>query len=97
MRYTEAEAAFLSEGRPIYETRGSRTIIVGEFKRIVDIRALGCPEALYEKLLDQRAHKIRKEFAEFRSGKPAATVTRRAVEVTTSPAPLAEVFGTKLF
>jgi hypothetical protein len=61
--YTEPEIRFLLQ-RHRTETadRSSHPLAEG-----IDLRQLGCPARLFEKILEQRARKLGPAFAEFRN------------------------------
>ncbi len=61
MQFTELEVRFLIGEH--HTPGGEREVLRG----IVDTRKLGCPEHLFFKVLEQRARKLGKSFAEFRA------------------------------
>lgn len=61
MQFTEPEVRFLIGEH--YAPGGQREVL----RPIVDTRRLGCPERIFFGVLEQRARKLGKTFAEFRA------------------------------
>lgn len=77
MTFTENEVRFLARAH-------------GRLVPIADIRQLGCPEAIFNRILEDRARKLGNVFTEFRAGiKSTATATEANLA--------AEIAANKLF
>ena len=63
MKYSEAEIAFLIRPHKV-ETADMRERAL---RQAVDLRQLGCPAAIFEKVLESRARKLGSKFIEFRN------------------------------
>ncbi len=83
MQFTESEIRFLMGSH--HETAaGTRTLTP-----MTDLRQLGCPLAIFTKVLESRAARLGDKFLEFRSGHRA---------VVTEPSTLeSEIANSKLF
>ena len=69
MKFSESEIRFLLRPR-VAETadmNGNRNLTP-----IRDLRELGCPAAVFQKVLESRARRLGKQFAEFRASSAAA-------------------------
>ena len=77
MNFTENEVRFLSNAH-------------GRLQPIVDVRKLGCPESVFNRILEDRAKKLGNTFTEFR-----ATHSQPSTAEETSLA--AEIAANKLF
>ena len=67
--YTEAEISYLMNQHSVEYAAGPRCLAP-----MVDLRTMGCPARIFEKVLESRARKLGKAFAEFRTAnRPAAT------------------------
>ena len=68
MKFTEEEIRFLIKPRVVEtaDLNGNR-----QLGAAVDLRQLGCPAAIFQKVLESRARRCAKAFAEFRSSSAA--------------------------
>ncbi len=62
MKFTEAEVRFL-----IGEHRLETATCGRGLRAAVDMRELGCPAAIFEKILEDRARRLGTKFTEFRA------------------------------
>ena len=71
------------QSHPIEHAMGNRAI-----GAMVDVRSLGCPQGVLNRVLESRALRLGKKFAEFRSANqlatPAVKPTSLEVELATS-------------
>ena len=71
MQFSESEVRFLLQSFPAESATGNRPL-----KPAVDMRALGCPAATFNRILESRAQQLGRKFAEFRNtGRAAVQVT----------------------
>ena len=71
MNFTENEVRFLSNAHP-------------RLQPIIDMRKLGCPESVFNRILDDRAKKLGNAFTEFRASHnepPTAEEANLAAEI----------------
>ena len=66
--YSESEIRWLSGGHQIETAAGPR-----ELKSLVDVRQLGCPPSVFERVLQDRERKMQKAFTEFRQSNKSVT------------------------
>jgi hypothetical protein len=72
MKYSESEIRFLMQPVRFLPANGMENAAGRRsLNELQDLRLLGCPERIFEQLLEHRARKISPQFAEFRSRKPA--------------------------
>ena len=64
MQFTESEVRFLRQENAIRK-----------IKPMLDLRELGCPEHIFEKVLESRRHKLGPEFAKFREQQGTSLTT----------------------
>jgi hypothetical protein len=86
MKFDEAEIRFLLQPHGI-ETANGRT---RELRSMVDLRTLGCPAHLLERVLEDRARKLGNKFTEFRNQQAAPVATPQ-------PSLVDQVAAAKLF
>jgi hypothetical protein len=68
--YSESEIRFLSTQCQIETAAGPR-----ELKALIDVRTLGCPARIFERVLADRERKMQKAFTEFRASNKSASAT----------------------
>jgi len=71
MTFTENEVRFILGIHEIETATCIRTVL-GPAN---DLRSLGCPTRIFERILEQRAKKLGNKFAEFRAANPISTGT----------------------
>lgn len=82
--YNEAEIKFLmTASHQVENASGNRML-----RDTVDLRAIGCPERMFNRLLEQRARKAGSRFAEFRSQNQLTVPTVKSLEMELASAKL---------
>ena len=69
--YSESEIRFLMGSHSVEHAAGRTRELV----RMVDLRQIGCPAPLFERILADRASKLGRKFTEFRAGERIAPVS----------------------
>jgi hypothetical protein len=67
MSFTESEVRFLMQPHKAEHATGNR-----ELSPVRDLRMMGCPSRIFEKILEDRARKLGRKFVEFRSSNEIA-------------------------
>jgi hypothetical protein len=67
MSFTENEVRFLMKPHQGEHATGNRPLLA-----VTDLRALGCPARIFERILESRARKLGRKFQEFRTSNEIA-------------------------
>jgi hypothetical protein len=62
VKFSEAEIRFLLQSHRLENATVSRSLATA-----VDLRSLGCPERIFNRVLEDRARRLGAKFTEFRS------------------------------
>ena len=85
MQFSENEIRFLLNRHSVETAAGPRTL-----SHSTDLRALGCPAATFNRILESRAKQLGRKFAEFRN-------TGRATVPQSTPTLESQIASSKLF
>jgi len=70
--FTESEVRFLLQSFPAESATGNRPL-----KPAVDMRNIGCPDAVFARILESRAKQLGRKFTEFRTTAPPSDLSQR--------------------
>jgi hypothetical protein len=81
--FSEREIRFLLGRHTTETTTGTR-----ETREMTDLRNLGCPESVFNRVLSHRALKLGKMFAEFRNANSSTSAPNNSLDEAISSAKL---------